>query len=108
MAPRFLPGDANIIRFHIPEHQMLWVLQGAWKGIRKVVPYNWCTVQEALVLTLLLRLPERVVSCRADPLNCIQALALSAGPAGREAIGGEVAEESKVRNNCDSYDVSII
>jgi len=22
-----------------------------------------------------------------------------------EAIGGEVAEESKVRNNCDNYDV---
>jgi len=25
-----------------------------------------------------------------------------------EAIGGEVTEESKVRNNCDNYDVSII
>ena len=24
-----------------------------------------------------------------------------------EAIGGELTEESKVRNNCDSYDVSI-
>ena len=25
-----------------------------------------------------------------------------------EAIGGEVTEESKVRNKCDSYDVSIM
>jgi len=25
-----------------------------------------------------------------------------------EAIGGELTEESKVRNNCDSYDVSIM
>jgi len=25
-----------------------------------------------------------------------------------EAIGGELAEQSKVRNNCDSYDVSIM
>ena len=25
-----------------------------------------------------------------------------------EAIGGELPEESKVRNNCDSYDVSIM
>jgi len=25
-----------------------------------------------------------------------------------EAIGGEVTEESKVRNNCDNYDVSIM
>jgi len=25
-----------------------------------------------------------------------------------ERIGGEVAKESKVKNNCDNYDVSII
>lgn len=35
------------------------------------------------------------------PLNRFQALVV-------EAIGGEVTEESKVRNNCDNYDVSII
>ena len=41
-----------------------------------------------------------------DPFVRFQALALSTGIV--EAIGGEVTKESKVRDNCDNYDVRSI